>query len=188
MRIYIIRHGTASHLLEDLNQKVTRSEFLAILEEWEESKLTPLGEEEIEAKAKQLDNDFDYLYYSPLKRTEQTAKGFIKELKDPTHIEAIPGLVEIFIKPPSLPKKMKLKLKYWVALCVIRSLYTLRLTLYIKQARQILRYIKKAEGNALIVSHQARIITIIMYCKLSLKWRVVKTDFTPAGISIIESR
>jgi broad specificity phosphatase PhoE len=187
MRFYIVRHGTASHLLDDLNQRVNRDKFLTILNEWEESTLTPLGEEEIRKQAELLKDKYHYLYFSPVKRTQQTAQAFLKHMSE-AHAKELPELIEIFIQPPRVPKYKKLKLKHWIALCVIRSLYTLKIGLYIKQARHILNSIIKTHNDVLIISHQARIITIVIYCWLSPSWKVIMTDFSPAGVTIIEKR
>ncbi len=188
MRFYIIRHGTASHLLENLNRKVNRYEFISLLEKWKKATLTSEGEREIELQVKALGNNFSYLYFSPLNRTKQTALAFFKALDKPTHTEALAELIEIYITPPYIPFKISLRLKYWIALCVLKSLYTFKIFIYLKEARNIIKSIKKVNDNVLIISHQARIATIIIYCLINPRWKVVKTDFSPGGISIVEKR
>lgn len=189
MIVYLIRHGTASHLLEDFNKKVNQSDFLKLLEEWNKATLTPLGKEEISGLVNALNNKFHFIYYSPLKRTEETAKAFLNNPQNDNILyKVLPQLSEIFISPPRLPHSVKLKLKHWVFLCVLKSIFTLRIIKYYYQARQIIHRVKKVNQDILIISHQARIFTIIVYAFLSPAWKIVKTDFNPAGVSIIKKR
>ncbi len=188
MRVYIIRHGTASHLLEDYNKKMNYSQFLAILEEWKKSTLTPLGKEEIAKQVNALQNMYSFVFYSPLKRTQQTAKAFLQGRYDFTHSKSLPQLTEIYITPPLLPNNIKIKLKYWIFLCLIKSILTLRVISYFLQARKIIKTAKKVKNDILIISHQARIFSLIVYAFLNPSWKVIKTDFNPAGVCILERR
>jgi broad specificity phosphatase PhoE len=188
MRVYIIRHGTASHLLEDYQRKVNYEEFMEILEEWKKSTLTPLGEQEIQKQVNALKNMYTYIFYSPLRRTKQTARAFLTHPDNMTLSKALPQLTEIYISPPRMPRKLKIKIRYWVYLCVVKSLYTLSIFRYYFQARQIIHRVKKVKDDILIISHQARIFTLIVYAALSPGWKVIKTDFNPAGVCIIEKK
>jgi phosphohistidine phosphatase SixA len=186
MRVYIVRHGTASHLLEDLQKKVNHKDFLQILEKWNSSSLTSLGQKEIAVLGESLKNLYSNIFYSPLKRTKQTATAFMKSSDVPIKSKAVPQLAEIYISPPRLPGMIKLK--YWIYLCVAKSIVTFRIFHYLLQARKIIKLVKKTDDDILIISHQARIFTIIVYAFLSPYWRVIKSDFNPAGVSIIEKK
>ena len=188
MRVYVIRHGTASHPLEDYQRKVNYGEFMEILEEWKKSTLTPAGEQEIKKQVDALKNMYTYIFYSPLRRTKQTARAFLSNPDNVTLSKPLPQLTEIYISPPRLSRNIKIKLRYWVYLCVLKSIYTLSIFRYYYQARQIIQRVKKVKDDILIISHQARIFTLIVYATLSPGWKVIKTDFNPAGVSIIEKR
>ena len=188
MRVYIIRHGTASHLLEDFNKKLSYSQFLDIIESWKKSTLTPLGKEEIAKQVNALQNMYSFIFYSPMKRTQQTAKAFLRDPHDFTHSKSVPQLEEIYITPPLLPNTIKIKLKYWIFLCLLKSIFTLKIIRYYIQARQIIKMVKRVKNDILIISHQARIFTLIVYAFLNPNWKVIKTDFHPAGVCIIEKR
>lgn len=188
MRVYIIRHGTASHLMEDYDKKLNYSQFVEILESWKKSTLTPLGKEEIAKQVNALQNMYSFIFYSPMKRTQQTAKAFLQNHQDYTHSKSVPQLEEIHISPPLLPNNIKLRLKYWIFLCLLKSVLTLRIFKYYIQARQIIKMIKRVKNDILIISHQARIFSLIVYAFLNPNWKVLKTDFNPAGVCIIEKR
>ena len=161
---------------------------MKILDKWNRSTLTPRGKEEITEQAAALRNMYTYIFYSPLKRTEQTARAFLKNPGDNIESMAIPQLTEIYISPPRIPGRIKLKIKTWVFLCLLKSFYTLSIIRYFHQARQIIHLVKKVNDDLLIISHQARIFSIIVYAFLSPRWRVIRTDFNPAGVCIIERR
>jgi broad specificity phosphatase PhoE len=184
IRVYLLRHGAASHLLIDYNKVVSYDKFVTLLLEWEKASLTPVGEEEVAKKFENLKNNYLHLLYSPLKRTKQTAKAFISNPHVVT-AQAIPSLKEIRINPPRLFSKRRFKIRTWVALCVLKSLNSMKIIHYIKQAGSVLKEIEKVGEDTLVISHQARIITILLYCLQSLKWRIIKIDVKPAGISII---
>jgi len=185
MLVHIIRHGTASHLLENYRRKVNYEEICTLLHDWGTSSLTEVGREEINKVYENMVANYSHLYYSPLKRTRQSAKPFAKH-PDILTSEEMPGLAEIFILPPFLPKRIKLSIGTWVYLCVFKSFYTLKVVTYLKEARNILKIVAESKKDSLLVSHQARIITIMLYCFFSFKWKVLRVNVKPAGISIVK--
>jgi hypothetical protein len=98
------------------------------------------------------------------------------------------ALAEIAIPPPYFPKWIKFSIRTWINLCVFKALYTFSIVKYIKEAKAIMKEVGQKEGDALIVSHQARIITLLIYCTLSSKWKVLQTNLKPAGLCIVERR
>ena len=187
LRVCLLRHGAASHLLTDYNEKVSYDSFIKLLSEWDKASLTPIGKKEVADRVADLKNNYSHLLYSPLKRTKQSAKPF---LSDPHIIatQAIPELKEIKLRPPKVLASRILKIKYWIFSCILRSIYTLKIIHYMKQARSILNGIDKTGEDTLVISHQARILTILMYCLFSFKWRILKADTNTAGICIIAKK
>ncbi len=186
MQALFLRHGTASHLLEDYRRKLTYDQFCDLLEDWVHASLTPEGVEEIKSGAKKFTNKKYRLFYSPLIRTKQTAKSLVEIAKPITQHE-LAALSEIFIYPPGFSKKIKISIGVWIFLCIFKSIYTLKIIRYVKEARHIMKVIKKYGDDAIVVSHQARILTIIISCLISPKWRILKIDVRPAGYTIVES-
>lgn len=187
MLVNFLRHGTASHLLEDYRRKVNHKQFCTLLEEWMIASLTDVGKQEIVKIVEKMKNNTYHLFYSPLKRTKQSAKPFSSN-PDILTTQEMPALSEIIIKPPFLHPGIKLTIKSWIVLCVIKSLYTFSFVRYLKEARSIMNEVVKKEKDSLLVSHQARIITLVIYCIISPKWRILKVSVKPAGLTIVEKR
>ncbi len=190
MQIQIIRHGTASHLLEDYNRKLTYTEFVDLLYNWIPSPLTSVGKEEILSRAEDIKTaEYYHIYYSPLKRTKQSAKPFFRN-PNVINTHEMQALEEIIIHPPFVPKFIKLSIRFWIILCIIKSIFNLSLIRYLGKAKTILREIESTSAslNSLIISHQARIITILIYCFFSTKWKITEINIKPAGLSIIKSK
>jgi broad specificity phosphatase PhoE len=76
--VYILRHGTAFHLLVDYKRKVNYHQFSELIKEWIIVSLTDVGRSEIEAKAEELKNTAFHLHYSPLIRTRESANLLLK--------------------------------------------------------------------------------------------------------------
>lgn len=188
MIIYILRHGFADHLLENYNRKVNFDEFCTLLDEWIEVHLTNEGKDDVINKGLVLKGTFRHIYYSPLRRTKQTAKAICHDGCDVITSIAIEELEEIYILPPKLNNKWKIKIKYWITLCVAKSIFSLKVFSYIKTARKIMRRVEENKEDSLVISHQARILTILVYCFFSRKWKINKIDVNPAGVSVVEKK
>lgn len=185
MQVFFLRHGTASHLLEDYRRRVNYREFCDLLYSWIKAPLTLEGISEIKTLAMKFTGQKYHLLFSPLIRTKQTAMSFIEQA-EPISQHELTALSELFILPPAFSKKVKLSIGAWISLCVFKAIYTLKVVRYIKEARHIMKLIIKYQDDVLIISHQARILTIIISCLLSSKWKILKIDVRPAGLTIIK--
>lgn len=156
-----------------------------MVRDWEYAALTPTGVHQISKRVEEIGKNFTHLYHSPLIRTQQTATPFLNNTPN-IFTQQLEKLAEIFIKPPNFPKWVRLSIRSWIVLCIIKSLLTLSIIKYLKEARHILKQI--GNNDSLIISHQARILSILMYCLISRKWKIVKINLKPAGLSIIKKR
>lgn len=185
MIFYLQRHGLATHLVEDYDKKVTREIFIQTTKEWKNAKLTNLGKNQVVDKQSQLEEKVDLIVYSPLFRAKQTAELMNTE---GVRMQANSMLEEILSAPPRFFFGLRLKIRVWIMICVLDSLLTFKIFKYLKEARTIFNTYRDHDKNILFVSHQARIITMLIYCFFSKDMSVKKIDTKPSGISIIRLR
>ncbi len=184
MKVYLLRHGESEHLLDNWKRPVTGKEFITLMKKWQDSHLTPNGEKEIFSRIETLKDKYDLIFCSPLSRTVQSAIIVNCEQKI---IEKLPILQEIYISPPLCFLNLKFSIRTWMFLCAIKSIFTGQMFSFILEAKKLFKKLALSRQNILLISHEARILSILAYAKLSPFWMVNKINFKPAGISIIES-
>jgi len=184
MKIYLIRHAEAEHLKENWLKKVSYQEFVHLLLKWENVSLTDEGKIHAEKTADLLLGKYDIISCSPLLRTRQTADLLNQHKRQ---ILFDDSLKEIIIYPPKFLINMKFSINSWIYICALKSLLSGEIFKLLKEAKEIYNTIlTSGSNNILIVSHSARIRTLILYAHLNSYLKVVKKDYHPCGISEVE--
>ena len=66
MKIYILRHGEAEHLLEDWKKKISYDLFVENIYRWNNSQLTDYGKEQCRKVAKELEGKYNVILAAQL--------------------------------------------------------------------------------------------------------------------------
>ncbi|HOE90990.1 MAG TPA: phosphoglycerate mutase family protein [Candidatus Cloacimonadota bacterium] len=184
MKIYILRHGEAEHLLEDWSLRISYNDFIESIYRWGDSELTENGVEQCKDVAKELEGKYSVVFSSPLERTKETAK-IVNISKRPIYYED--NLQEITMKPPFFLKGIKLSTNMWIATCVIKSLYSFLFIKQLKEIRDLYRlFFMSGEKGILVVSHSARIHALLLYAVISKYWKLKSKNIKPCGVSLVE--
>lgn len=178
MKLYLIRHAQAEHLLENWKEKVTARQFVKTVKRWDLAMLTPKG---IEAAKQKIVPKHGKIFSSPMLRAYQTS-----ELISSAHINVLPALKETFIKPFNFLNAIKFSLNSWMWITVATSLLDFSWIKFVRQNLRLLRIAKKHNSDVIFVAHEARITTILVLARLLFKWKYIKKDTNPLGISVLE--
>lgn len=182
-RFYLIRHARATHLDQDWSRKLNGRDFVQLMKEWESAELTKEGE----AHCRNWEGNIpaEMIYHSPMPRARQTA-ALINHTNLPMQEE--PDLSEIFYPPLPIFYKMVLSIERWIDFCVYQTLFTLSCYSQIKESGALMNRLQKLHKNAIFVSHEARIVSMLIYAFLSPRWHIVSRNVKPLGVSVLEYR
>lgn len=184
MKIYLLRHAQAEHLLENWNKKVSYFDFIKILHRWENVSLTEKGKSNLKKMAETLSGHFDVVFSSPLKRTVETS-NIVNIFNRKVYFEE--DLREIIVHPPKILKKWKLSINQWIIICVFKSLFTGEFFKILKQAKDLLDlFVHSGSNSVLVISHSARIHSVLFYTLFNTLYVIKKKDVRPGAFSIIE--
>lgn len=183
MEILLLRHAEANHLLENWHQKVCYHKFNQLMQEWEDVPLTLKGEKQAEQTALLLNSNFDMIISSPLKRTIQTAK-FVNQSNCKILFEDL--LKEIRIHPPAIFKNMTFSINKWILICTFFSFFNGEFHKAMKQAKDLFDiFIASDCKRLLVVSHSARIQSLVFFARFCSYLQLVSHNFKPCGLSVI---
>lgn len=183
MRVYLLRHGDSDHLLENWKEKVSRNKFIQTQIRWRKSQLTEKGIYQAAAASKRIYGLSNFILYSPLDRTRQTMQ-IVNTENLPT--QPCPLLKEIYVAPPKFFASTRLSIWAWITLAFIKMITTHKYKDILFQAHLILECAYQKKENVLLVSHKARIESIIQYAQKSKNWKVLQKEFLPCGLSILQ--
>ncbi|MCB5249576.1 MAG: histidine phosphatase family protein [Candidatus Cloacimonadales bacterium] len=184
MKIYILRHGEAEHLLEDWKKKISYDLFVENIYRWNNSQLTDYGKEQCRKVAKELEGKYNVIFSSPIDRTKETAI-LVNTYKRPIFYEDT--LKEIVIEPPKILKRFKFSSNQWIAFCFFKTLFSkisIRLFNEVKELYSL--FYLTGENEILVVSHSARIHALLLFTLFSKFLKVRKRNTKPSGVSIVE--
>jgi len=180
---YFVRHGHATHLEYERATKLNSKDVWMLFKKWENAKLTQNGIEALKLVKNKLPNNLKSFFSSPLLRTQET----MRILSDSKPI-LLDSLIEIQEKPINLPLFLKLSVNSWIVFCTMQNILRLGFIKYAKQASQIFKELGGHDSPALIVSHEARIWSFILYSFFSHQFKIKSLDLMPGGITVIERR
>ncbi|HPM01072.1 MAG: histidine phosphatase family protein [Candidatus Cloacimonetes bacterium] len=184
MKLLILRHGEAEHLLENWNKKISYQAFVDNIYRWEDVHLTEKGIRQCKKVAEKLIGQYDVIFSSPLERTKETTH-YVNISNRTVHFEE--ELKEILITPPQFLKHFMFSINVWIFFCILKSLCDGSAFSIIRQIKELYHlFYMSGEKNILIVSHSARIHALLLYAVLSSLWKVKKKDISPCGLSIVE--
>jgi len=193
MRVYLIRHAESEdNVVEvDNKQRLTRGAFNAFMQNAPHSPLTARGQEQAHVLAQRLANvAFARLYTSSLPRALATARV----------LGEAQGLVAIVVNdlrelhPPQLRERggdVSLRLLFLAAYVgmLLSPSSTDRLTASSRRARAVWREITAEPADAVAVVSHGWFITVLLFCLcFDRRWRILSSDLTNCGISLIASR
>ncbi len=183
MEIIILRHAEANHLLENWKQKVCYHKFNQLMAEWEDVPLTQKGLQQAEKTSDILEGNFDLIYSSPLKRAIDTARIVNKNNRN-IILEDL--LKEIRIHPPRIFRSFTFSINSWIILCTFFSFFNGNFSKYMKQARDLFDFFISTDSKRLlVVSHSARIHSMIMYVRFCSYLKLLSSHYKPCGISVV---
>lgn len=184
MKIYLLRHAQAEHLLENWNKKVSYIDFMKILHRWENVSLTEKGKSNLKKIAESLSGHFDIVFSSPLKRTVETS-NIVNIFNRQIYFED--DLKEIIIHPPTVLKNWKLSINQWIIICTIKSLFSGEFFKILRQARELFNlFVHSGSNSVLVISHSARIHSLLFYSLFNSLFVIIKKDVRPGAFSIVE--
>lgn len=184
MKIFLVRHAEADHLLENWNRKVSYNQFLEILYRWESVALTNNGRAYAKIISENLLGEFDMIYASPLPRTKETALILNQQNREIFYDDE---LKEIMTFPPKFLKNKSFTINFWINICILNSVFNGNLFKIIKEAKDLYNtFLTSGSNRLLVVSHSARIHSLIFYANLNSYLKVIKKDYKPCGISEVE--
>ena len=180
--VYILRHGHSEHLLGGFQHRVSSCRYVHSLRRWENASLTPEGHEQAEGVAARLRKACSCILSSPMRRTMQTASIVAGEEHE---VRPLPLLREIDELPWRLPHWLRLREYTWFYVIFLLMLLDGRVLRLLREAGQVLCGALHAGRPCLLVSHKARILSLLVYARLHPRWRVVSCDLEPAGVTIL---
>lgn len=183
MEILILRHAQADHLLENWHTKITYSCFIQKLNTWQEAPLTAYGRQQASYLAEKTDGQFDCILSSPLPRAVETAQ--LMNLSN-RRLVFEENLSEIHMIPPRICRHFKLSINKWIFICVIMSFFNGEAFRIYRQARDLYDEFMSIDcKKLLVVSHSARIHSLIYYARMNACYRVISANIRPCGISVV---
>lgn len=180
--IYILRHGHSEHLKGGFHQRISAREYVHSLLGWETANLTEQGRREAASVSDDLRKTCKRIISSPLTRTLQTARIVAG---DAHKVKVHPLLKEIDELPWRLPSWLRLREMSWFYVIFLLMLIDGRVAKLLHEAGCVLRQGLCDDGPTLMVTHKARIISLLVYARIHPRWRVVTADLEPAGVSMI---
>ncbi len=184
MKIYIMRHGDSTHLVGDFQQKTDWKEFRRQLPSWDNAQLTELGIKQVKEASVKWRGTFNRIFQSPLPRAIDSASYMNQEGKIP--METWPDLREIDAKSMRLPSWIQLSLYNWFVYTFFNSIFNFGFFKIMRTASRIMRRAQNRKEPVLLVSHKARIMSLMLYAWLKPGWRIVSSITDPAGVTVVE--
>jgi len=183
MNIFFIRHAQAEHLQEDWKKvKITRNDFIEKMHTWEGVELTEEGINQAYNLANSMKFNYKCIFSSPLPRSTKTAEIInIKQKKAAT----LDLLKEIITYPPAFLGRLRFSIMTWIYICIICSIFNGEAWRVFRSAKQIFKELLEQQDDIIVVSHSMRIRSLILYARFCHDLRVIKTDYTTCGVSIV---
>lgn len=182
MKVYLLRHGHATHQIGHFQRIVNRGEFMELLDHWLDAELTEQGIREMQQVM--VPEEIEEIYYSPLKRTRQS----YEIIADNHNVLGTPEkrLIEVDTPPLWLPGWFRTSLFNWFYLSSFTSLFDLEAWRVFRETSQMLRELGKKRKNVLCISHKVRIISFVLSAWLHPGWSVRETNTDPGCYTILE--
>jgi len=183
MNIFLIRHAQAEHLQEDWKKvKITRGEFIEKMHQWEAVELTEEGINQAYHLANSLGVNYKCIISSPLPRSFKTAEIVnIKQKK----VITLEHLKEIITAPPQFLKGFRFSILTWIYICIICGFFSGEVWRVLRISKQIFKELLEQQEDIIIVSHSMRIRSLVLYARFCHYLRVIKTDYSTCGVSIV---
>ncbi|PID27764.1 MAG: hypothetical protein CSB55_07555 [Candidatus Cloacimonadota bacterium] len=176
--VYLVRHGIAEHLKFNRRKKMSSREVWELLQSWYFVSLTPEGAEKLYQTKEKVPDGIKSVWVSPLKRAIETS-----EIISDKNYEIVNELSEIMEKPPLFPDSVRLSVNFWIVLSTVKRIVNLGILKDISGCKKIIRKIKYSDDPVLIVSHEARILSLIIYAKMRGNVKIFNRNVKPGGIS-----
>jgi len=180
--IYVLRHGHSQHLVQGFRHRITSCEYVHSLQRWNLAELTQLGHEQAARAAEGLHGVCRRILSSPLERAQQTARHVAG---DELEVTTLPLLSEVDELPWRLPHWIRLREHTWFYAIFLCMLLDGRLPRLLREARAIVGQALEQPEPTLLVSHKARIMTLLAYARMHPRLRVLKCDLSPTGLSLL---
>ncbi len=179
-----MRHGDSTHLVGDFQQKTTWKEFRKELPSWDSAQLTELGIQQVKDASVKWKGTFNRIFHSPLPRATDTASYMNQQANVP--MEPMPELREIDTRSLPLPPWIQLTLYNWFIYTFFNSLFDFGLFKIMRTASRIMHRAQRCHEPVLLVSHKARIMSLMFWVWLKPGWRIVSSITDPAGVTVVE--
>ncbi len=183
MLVYILRHGHSEHLAAGFRQRVNTRGLAQSIGRWKGANLTHLGKEQAGRAGELLRGSVSAVWSSPLPRAAQTAKLVAGDMMP---VQTKPLLCEIHEQPWPGPRRLRLRESTWFVAAFFCVMLDGRWRRLCREAREVLSAASAEQHPVLLVTHKARLLSLLVYARLHPRWRVLRTDTNPCGISVLE--
>jgi len=186
MLIYLIRHAKADHLTENWSKgRIGRDSFIEKMSAWNSVPLTEDGITEAHTLSHSMPKSYQCMFCSPLPRAIQTAEIINIAQKKIIYLD---DLKEIITSPPCFLAKMRFTILIWIYLCIIWGVFNGDVIRVIRMAKEIFKVLLEQNDDITVVSHSMRIRSLILYARFCPSLKILKTDYTTCGMSIVRKK
>lgn len=190
MKVYLIRHAQSAENALDKRQRVSAGDFGLMIGQSPEAPLTDEGQRQARLLIERLNSArLAYLYCSPYARALTTAR-ILGEAFDLTP-EIIPDLREILPRVSGIRRPQR-SLRWHYIQSYVEMLWPWGEQEtwshgYQRATRAWRQVIARPADEVAVVAHRGTNALIMMAMLLDRNWRVVRSDLSNGGVSIIVS-